>query len=727
MTALFYILKFILCSGLLYGYYYFALRNRRFHRYNRFYLLAIVPLSAIIPALHIPLPAWSYGSQHPIQQTIQIINAGKWEEPVTIFANKNGWAHFINIQNGFLLVYLIGVLVGCWLLFRSLRHIAALRKQYPFEQMQEIKLYQTSAPGTPFSFFRSIFWNKQIALDQPEGEQIFRHEYFHVQQQHSADVLFMEMATSIAWFNPFFHLIRREIKAIHEFLADEYALSGSDHLTYAEMLITQAIEQKTNPLTHPFFHHQLKRRIQMITSSNLIRRSGYLRRILALPLLLLIVSSFAVKLTNDSLHFRGKTAPASSLTFVVDPGHGGAFAGAYGENGLIEKDLNLTIAQKIKELAPSYNIKVVLTRESDQTVGNAKELKEDLENRVRFAQNIDADAFVSIHVNSTPEKITFHSGFEADVLSTANTQTIYWAHTMLQSVKEVYTSEEAVRKRQAPLANMQNGDEKRTYDQDIRKRQGGLYILQNQSVPAFILECGYINNPKDAAFISEPKNQESIARKILEGMVHYQQSLAIGVNVGTEQVSDTLSAESVSKLNPDDIKSISADMKTDLVTISLKNGTVKFASAKAVNSYYNQHKEVEFVKKANFRVDMKDSVVRISPETGASSQISQVTFTQTEKQAQYPGGQTAWNKYLAKNLKYPQKAQDNEVQGTVIVQFIVDVDGSVSDIKAMSGPKELQAESIRMIKESGKWEPALQNGIKVKSYAKQPFSFRLFK
>ncbi|MDE3248937.1 MAG: TonB family protein, partial [Bacteroidota bacterium] len=346
-----------------------------------------------------------------------------------------------------------------------------------------------------------------------------------------------------------------------------------------------------------------------------------------------------------------------------------------------------------------------LTRETDELVGNATDLGEDLKNRAAFAKQQNADAFVSIHVNADPWETTTRSGFVAFISKkVANPSTPALCLSILQSLKDIYATDEI-----------------------LQKRDVGIQVLDHEEYPSTIIECGYINNPKDAAFISDPKNQESVARKILEGMVNYQQSLAIGVSVGTEQVSDTLSAEAVSKLNPDDIKSISADMKTDLVTISLKNGTVKFASAKAINSYYNQHKEIEFVKKANFRVDMKDSVVRISPETGASSQVSQVRFTQVEKEAQYPGGQAAWNKYLAKNLKYPQKAQDNEVQGTVMIQFIVDVDGSVSDIKAISGPKELQAESIRMIKESGKWEPALQNGNKVTSFAKQPFTFRLFK
>lgn len=695
MTALFYILKFILCSGLLYGYYYLALRNRRFHRYNRFYLLAIVPLSAIIPAMHIPLPAWSYGSHHPIQQTIQIINAGKWEEPVTIYAHKNGWNQFINMQNGLLLVYLLGVLAGAWLLFRSLRYIAALRKQYSFEQMQEIKLYQTSAPGTPFSFFRSIFWNQQIALDQPEGEQIFRHEYFHVQQQHSADVLFMEMATTVAWFNPFFHLIRREIKAIHEFLADEYALSGSDHLSYAEMLIAKAIEQKTNPLTHPFFHQQLKRRIQMITQSNLIRRSGYFRRVLALPLLLLIVSSFAVKITQEQSAFTPGAAPAASLTFVIDPGHGGEFAGADAGNGLLEKNFTLSIAKKIKELAPAYNVKVVLTRESDETVGGAKELKQDLENRVQFAKNAGADAMLSIHINSTPQKVAIESGFMVNLSKgNSNKQSAYFGNTILQAVKPLYETIEP-----------------------IRIPGSAIYLLDHLTIPSVILECGFLNNPKDLAFITDPANQEKIARKLLEGMAAYQKSLAIAVTVAYPQSGDTLSAEAVSKLNPDDIKSMDVDKKNDLITIILKDGTNKYARASVVKAYYAQHKEAVKVKEINFQTEAKDT----------AAHIKHVTFTQTEKEAEYPGGQSAWIKYLNQHLKYPVKAIDKEIQGTVVVEFIVDTDGRVSDIKATSGPKELRGESVRIIRESGNWEPAVQNAIKVRAWKKQPLTYRLEK
>ena len=101
------------------------------------------------------------------------------------------------------------------------------------------------------------------------------------------------------------------------------------------------------------------------------------------------------------------------------------------------------------------------------------------------------------------------------------------------------------------------------------------------------------------------------------------------------------------------------------------------------------------------------------------------TFTKVEIESEYPGGAAAWQRYLNRNLRYPQEAIDNEVQGAVVVQFIVDKEGNVSDVEAISGPNELRAEAVRVIKKSGKWTPAVQNGRQVKSYKKQPIVFRL--
>lgn len=102
-------------------------------------------------------------------------------------------------------------------------------------------------------------------------------------------------------------------------------------------------------------------------------------------------------------------------------------------------------------------------------------------------------------------------------------------------------------------------------------------------------------------------------------------------------------------------------------------------------------------------------------------------FTKVEVESKYPGGDPAWARFLNKNLanNYPQEAADNEIQGRVEIMFIVDTLGNVSNVEAVSGPKELWDAAIRVIKKSGKWEPAIQNGRHVKSYKRQPIVFKL--
>lgn len=111
----------------------------------------------------------------------------------------------------------------------------------------------------------------------------------------------------------------------------------------------------------------------------------------------------------------------------------------------------------------------------------------------------------------------------------------------------------------------------------------------------------------------------------------------------------------------------------------------------------------------------------------ASAQDNDKTFTKVEIEAEYPGGQKAWLHFLNKTLRYPDDAVNNEIGGTVIVEFIVDTAGNTSYIKAISGPVRggLREEAVRVVKASGVWMPAVQNGYKVRSYRKVPIEFKM--
>jgi protein TonB len=103
------------------------------------------------------------------------------------------------------------------------------------------------------------------------------------------------------------------------------------------------------------------------------------------------------------------------------------------------------------------------------------------------------------------------------------------------------------------------------------------------------------------------------------------------------------------------------------------------------------------------------------------------TFTKLEIEASYPGGDTAWIRFLNHTLRYPDDAVNNEIKGVVWVQFIVHSDGMVTDVQAIAGPTKggLREEAVRVVKASGKWAPGMQNGRIVRSYKKIPIEFRL--
>lgn len=326
MIILTYLCKMVLCSGTLFGYYWLFLRNRRFHHYNRFYLLATLMLSLLLPLIKIPVfnddsstlsqviyrtASFTMPEIQPGQQPLTRLTTPEPEQSSWFTLPRLAWLAYTAVLL-LLLVFFV----------RSLLYIRRLSKRYSYEMVRDLKLYQTQEPGTPFSFFRTVFWNDQLDLNSPEGQQIFRHELFHVRQQHSADVLLAEIITIAGWFNPFFYLIRKELQAIHEFLADQYASSDSDRYAYAELLVQRMINTQKIHLTHPFFENHIKRRITMIIQRNK-QRYNYCSRLMVLPvsiLLFLAISVYAGEPKHPikaTLSEKNTVAPGNNLPPLI--------------------------------------------------------------------------------------------------------------------------------------------------------------------------------------------------------------------------------------------------------------------------------------------------------------------------------------------------------------------------------------------------------------------------
>lgn len=101
------------------------------------------------------------------------------------------------------------------------------------------------------------------------------------------------------------------------------------------------------------------------------------------------------------------------------------------------------------------------------------------------------------------------------------------------------------------------------------------------------------------------------------------------------------------------------------------------------------------------------------------------TFTKVEIESEFPGGSRAWFQFLNDHLVYPKKAVRKKIQGTVVLQFIVDKQGNVTDLQAISGDPILAEAALKAMADTPKWKPAMQDGRMVKSYKKQPIVFKL--
>ena len=122
---------------------------------------------------------------------------------------------------------------------------------------------------------------------------------------------------------------------------------------------------------------------------------------------------------------------------------------------------------------------------------------------------------------------------------------------------------------------------------------------------------------------------------------------------------------------------------------------------------------------------LKAKEVIAEPEPPKHEEENKV-FDIVEQQPLFPGGPAALMKYLSEHTKYPVVAQENGVQGRVTVQFVVEKDGSISDVHVLRGvDPSLDKEAVRVVKSLPRWTPGKQNGITVRVNYRVPVLFRL--
>ncbi len=199
-----------------------------------------------------------------------------------------------------------------------------------------------------------------------------------------------------------------------------------------------------------------------------------------------------------------KIKPLDNRVIVIDPGHGGIDGGTnYGD--ILEKNINLEVSMRLKDLLIKKGARVVMTREVDDSlddhiVGNGSRHREDLSKRVSIINENKAELFISLHVNySKNEKklgpiVFFHE---------SRSDNKYLAEHMQKKLHEI------------------SAYKKMNFNYKHNVMPGNYYVAGNTQTPGIIVEMGFISNQIDRKLLLDSDHQREIVEKITKGIISY--------------------------------------------------------------------------------------------------------------------------------------------------------------------------------------------------------------
>lgn len=228
-------------------------------------------------------------------------------------------------------------------------------------------------------------------------------------------------------------------------------------------------------------------------------RSLYMEKKIITTIMALFMLGAMVVLSKKAAVYTMSVRDEKQKVVVIDVGHGGSDPGKVGVNQILEKDINLAVALKLKAKLEQSDLIVVLTRETDRglydsTASNKK--AQDMKRRIDFMKEQKADLVISIHQNSFSESYV------------RGPQCFYYKN-----------SPEGKRVAEIMQKTLNEGlgiESPRT-----EKANDSYYILKKSAMPTIIVECGFLTNPEDAMLLTDEAYQERVAFQIYMGIQKY--------------------------------------------------------------------------------------------------------------------------------------------------------------------------------------------------------------
>ena len=289
-----YLIKSAACLAILLVFYKVFLEKESFHTFKRFYLLAALAVSLLIPFITFTEyvePEYILGTfQNPILENIYIPETNTGTE---VIKETLDWTPILWT------IYGLGVLFFSIRFLLNLSRIVKRIHSNPKTKRQSFINVLLNDLVIPHTFFNYIFLNKSKFEKQEIPEEVLLHEQTHAKQKHSLDILFIEILQVVFWFNPLIYLIKKDIKLNHEFLADQAVVNhGTNPITYQQLLLAFSSNAAEPQLANAINYSSIKKRFTVMKTRT-TQKTTWVKSLVLLPLLAIMVYGFSTTKTVE--------------------------------------------------------------------------------------------------------------------------------------------------------------------------------------------------------------------------------------------------------------------------------------------------------------------------------------------------------------------------------------------------------------------------------------------
>jgi len=292
-----YLLKSTISLALFYIVFKLAVSRDKMHTINRFVLLGILITSAILPLAEIPVLQKNQGFPQ-VEVFRQIAEATVFNNPLPAASEEIQSVQPTNPLeiNPFLLAYLLVIILLFIRLTISLVRVWQIIRKAEKQPFQNYILAVVNDFIQPFSFLKNIVISEKDYIEN--REMVITHEYAHIKHFHAVDLVICELFTALYWFNPFMWLLRRDLKLIHEYQADQAVLNkGIDAAKYQLLVLEKAVGERRFAMANQFTQKPILKRIKMMKKKNLNRWTG-MKLLAFIPIVAILLMAFSKEKLN---------------------------------------------------------------------------------------------------------------------------------------------------------------------------------------------------------------------------------------------------------------------------------------------------------------------------------------------------------------------------------------------------------------------------------------------